>query len=79
MSPNRRFDPSNYLPLWRPGAAALDAALAADTFRFDASDLMPAEIGADRFWKAMITYAKEGPGSLDRILAELDAAWPDGS
>jgi hypothetical protein len=27
----------------------------------------------------MITYAKEGPGSLDRILAELDAAWPDGS
>jgi hypothetical protein len=52
--------------------------LASDTFRFDASDLMPPEIGADRFWKAMMTYTAEGPGSLDRILAELDEAWPDG-
>lgn len=25
----------------------------------------------------MMTYATEGPGSLDAILAELDAAWPD--
>ncbi len=45
--------------------------------RFDASDLMPPEIGADRFFDAMMTYLAEGPDSLDRILTELDAAWPD--
>ena len=77
MSPNRRFGPENYPPFWRPTVEALRAALAADTFRFDASDLMPPEIGQQPFWNAMITYLDEGPESLDRILAELDAAWPD--
>jgi serine/threonine protein kinase/ABC-type glycerol-3-phosphate transport system substrate-binding protein len=77
MSPNRRFDTANYAPAWRPTAEALKAALAADTFRFDASDLMPPEVGGDAFWKGMMTYAKEGPGSLDRILRDIDDAWPD--
>jgi ABC-type glycerol-3-phosphate transport system substrate-binding protein len=75
---NRRFDLDNYAPFERRQAELLHAALEADGFRFDASDLMPPEIGADRFWDAMLTYLEEGPESLDRILAELDAAWPDG-
>ncbi|WP_112320672.1 ABC transporter substrate-binding protein [Oceanibium sediminis] len=33
-----------------------DVLLGATTFRFDASDLMPAEIGADAFWKGMVAY-----------------------
>jgi DNA-binding SARP family transcriptional activator/class 3 adenylate cyclase/ABC-type glycerol-3-phosphate transport system substrate-binding protein len=74
---NRRFDLDNYTPFERRQAALLQTALAADAFRFDASDLMPPEIGADRFWDAMVTYVSEGPHGLDRILAELDAAWPD--
>jgi alpha-glucoside transport system substrate-binding protein len=77
ISSNRRFDLENYPPFWRRQAEVLYAALAADTFRFDASDLMPPEIGEGLFWEAMMTYLQEGPGSLDRILAELDAAWPD--
>jgi len=28
----------------------------ATTFRFDGSDLMPSEIGADAFWKGMVAY-----------------------
>ena len=74
---NRRFDRSNYDPFWRRQAELLDAALAADTFRFDGSDLMPPPIGNGMFWDAMIRYMEEGPDSLDTILAELDAAWPD--
>ncbi len=77
LSPNRRFDLSNYEPFERHQAEIIDAALADDAFRFDASDLMPPEIGADLFWKAMMRYAEEGPASLDAILTELDAAWPD--
>ncbi len=77
ISANRRFDVDTYPPFWRQQAETVYAALAVDRFRFDASDLMPPEIGAGAFWKAMMTYLREGPASLDRILAELDAAWPD--
>ncbi|MFL5799187.1 MAG: extracellular solute-binding protein [Actinomycetota bacterium] len=75
---NRHFGLENYPPFWREQAALVHRALAADTFRHDASDLMPPEVGTGRFWKAMITYLTEGPASLDGILSDLDAAWPDG-
>jgi ABC-type glycerol-3-phosphate transport system substrate-binding protein len=77
LSPDRHFDPENYLPFQRRQAEALQTALASDSFRFDASDLMPRPIGDEVFFRAMMTYLDEGPDSLDRILAELDAAWPD--
>jgi alpha-glucoside transport system substrate-binding protein len=77
MSPNRHFDTANYPPALRRTGEALKAALAADSFRMDASDLMPAPVGFDAFFKGMLTYAREGPGSLDRILRDIDAAWPD--
>jgi DNA-binding SARP family transcriptional activator/ABC-type glycerol-3-phosphate transport system substrate-binding protein len=77
LAANRDFDLGHYPAFERRQARAVEAALAADTFRFDASDLMPAEVGAGRFWEAMMAYLAEGPESLDRILTELDAAWPD--
>jgi len=79
ISPNQGFDTKRYGPFERRQAELIYAALADDTFRFDGSDLMPQPIGADLFWDAMMRYASEGPESLDAILAELDAAWPDTS
>ena len=38
---------------------------------------MPPPVGDQVFFEAMMTYVREGPDSLDGILAELDAAWPD--
>ncbi len=77
ISPSQAFDLANYDPFERHQAEVINAALAADAFRFDASDLMPPEIGAELFWDAMMRYAAEGPESLDQILTELDAAWPE--
>jgi DNA-binding SARP family transcriptional activator/ABC-type glycerol-3-phosphate transport system substrate-binding protein len=77
ISANRRFDVRNYAPFERTQAELIYAALADDAFRFDASDLMPPPVGNDLFWDAMMRYAREGPESLEAILAELDAAWPD--
>jgi alpha-glucoside transport system substrate-binding protein len=77
ISSNRQFDVSKYDPFKRRQAELILAALSADSFRFDASDLMPPEIGAGLFWDSMMRYAREGPQSLDAILSELDAAWPD--
>lgn len=53
------------------------AALAneATSVRFDASDLMPGEVGSGSFWKGMTNYVS-GVTDLDTALAEIDAAWP---
>jgi alpha-glucoside transport system substrate-binding protein len=45
------------------------------TFRFDASDLMPAEVGSGQEWKSFTAWFAEGK-SIDAILKEIDAAWP---
>lgn len=49
--------------------------LNADSFRFDASDLMPGAVGAGTFWKFMTDYVS-GSTDLDTALAEIDASWP---
>jgi alpha-glucoside transport system substrate-binding protein len=75
---NLHFDLDTFpTPFDRQEAELVRQALAADTFRFDASDLMPPEIGTDLFWAAMMTYADVGPQSLDGLLRDLDAEWPD--
>ena len=55
--------------------AARDS-IAAGVWRYDASDLMPAEIGSGAFWTGMVDYIDSGPSSVDRVLAEIEAAWP---
>ena len=49
----------------------------ATTFRFDASDLMPGEVGAGSFWKGMTDYVT-GAADLDTVLQEIDDSWPAG-
>jgi alpha-glucoside transport system substrate-binding protein len=49
--------------------------LQATSFRFDASDLMPAEVGSGSFWTGMTDYVS-GAADLDTVLPEIDAAWP---
>ncbi len=49
--------------------------LDATTFRFDASDLMPGEIGAGAFWTGMVDYTTEGDAQAvaDAIQDRWDA------
>jgi alpha-glucoside transport system substrate-binding protein len=47
----------------------------ATSVRFDASDLMPGEVGSGSFWKGMTDYFS-GAQPLDTILPEIDASWP---
>ena len=47
----------------------------ATAFRFDASDLMPAEVGSGSFWTGMVDYVS-GAADLDTVLKEIDASWP---
>ncbi|MFM8156045.1 MAG: ABC transporter substrate-binding protein [Actinomycetes bacterium] len=45
------------------------------TFRFDASDLMPAAVGAGAEWKELTAWFAEDKPTKD-VLAAIDAAWP---
>jgi alpha-glucoside transport system substrate-binding protein len=45
------------------------------TFRFDASDAMPAAVGSGEEWKAMVDWFGSGM-SIDNVAKEIDAAWP---
>ena len=57
-------------------AVVLVDAIANNTGRFDASDLMPGEVGAGSFWTGMVEYMQEGPDSLEDILGEIEGSWP---
>jgi hypothetical protein len=58
-------------------AKLLDAALDAEKLRFDGGDLMPPDVGGEPFFDAMVRYMSRGSQSLDGVLADLEAAWPD--
>jgi len=47
----------------------------AGTFRFDASDLMPAAVGAGAMWTEMTAWFAEDKPTAD-VLKAIDAAWP---
>lgn len=46
----------------------------AKVFRFDASDLMPGQVGAGSFWNEMVEYVNGK--ELDLVLDDIDASWP---
>ncbi len=47
----------------------------ATSVRFDASDLMPGEVGSGSFWKGMTDYFS-GAKDLDTVVKTIDASWP---
>ncbi|PJN21523.1 ABC transporter substrate-binding protein [Kitasatospora sp. CB02891] len=74
VSANQGVDKSLYTdPIDKLSADALTDPAA--TFRFDASDLMPAAIGAGAEWKALTAWFAEGQ-SIQKTAADIDAAWP---
>ena len=54
--------------------AALRLMVNAKVFRFDASDLMPAQVGAGTFWTGIVDWV--GGKSLDAVLSDIQRSWP---
>ncbi len=46
----------------------------ATVFRFDASDLMPAEVGAGSFWTGMVDFVSGR--NVDTVLQTIERSWP---
>ena len=78
ISPNVEVGPDCYAnDILADASVVLTDALKEGTGRFDASDLMPAQVGSGSFWTGMIEYVTSGPESLDGVLADIEASWPE--
>ncbi|MDY0303287.1 MAG: ABC transporter substrate-binding protein [Sphaerochaeta sp.] len=51
-----------------------EALVNAKVFRFDASDLMPAQVGAGTFWSGIVDWV--GGKNLDTVLNDIQRSWP---
>jgi alpha-glucoside transport system substrate-binding protein len=63
---------------YQDAISALSAKILGDketTFRFDASDMMPAAVGSGEEWKQMTAWFAEDKPTAD-VLSAIDAAWP---
>ena len=77
ISPNVNVGPDCYVnDILADASVVLTDALENDTGRFDASDLMPAEVGSGTFWTGMMDYMTSGPDSLQSVLDDIEASWP---
>jgi alpha-glucoside transport system substrate-binding protein len=77
ISPNVNVGPECYAnDILADASVVLAEALSNGTGRFDASDLMPAEVGSGSFWTGMIRYVSEGPDSLQSVLDEIEDSFP---
>ena len=71
---NRNVDTSLWAPL---EANFIDIMQSAEIFRFDGSDLMPADVGAGTFWSEG-TAVVNGDRSVEDAVAVIDESWPAG-
>ncbi len=55
-------------------AESVTAALAANTFAFDASDLMPPAVGQGSFWEGMVNWTRGT--STQEVVDAVEASWP---
>ncbi|MEL6572560.1 MAG: ABC transporter substrate-binding protein [Pseudomonadota bacterium] len=73
LTPHKGVDTSKFSDA--ATAKMNDILLAATTFRFDASDLMPGAVGAGTFWTGMVDYA--GGKDAAEVAAGIQASWPN--
>ncbi len=50
----------------------------ADAFGFDASDLMPAAVGAGSFWTGMVDWVAANGEGTEAIFQQIEDSWPAG-
>jgi alpha-glucoside transport system substrate-binding protein len=73
LSPHASFDAANYPDETTRKMAKLAAD--ADIFRYDASDVMPKEIGSGAFWTGMVDWL-DGSRTSKQATTDIEDAWP---
>jgi alpha-glucoside transport system substrate-binding protein len=77
ISPNVNVGTDCYVDsVLADASEVLTTALAEESGRFDASDMMPSAVGAGSFWTGMVEYLQGGPDELEPQLEAIEASWP---
>ncbi|MEP3279538.1 MAG: ABC transporter substrate-binding protein [Stappiaceae bacterium] len=71
LTPHKSVDTSKFSD--EATAKMNDILLAATTFRFDGSDLMPGGVGAGTFWTGMVDYA--GGADAAKVAGSIQDSW----
>ena len=50
----------------------------ATVLRFDASDIMPAEVGAGTFWGGMVEWVSDNGDGTESVFQDIEDSWPAG-
>jgi len=58
------------------GQAQAEILATATTLRFDASDLMPAEVGAGTFWSGMVDWVSAEGANAEEVFQSIEDSWP---
>ncbi len=74
LSPNRSVPTAWYTAYPQNDLAEIMAS--ATTFRFDASDTMPAEVGNGTFWSGMVDWVSANGDNTEDVFADIEASWP---
>jgi alpha-glucoside transport system substrate-binding protein len=74
LSPHTTFDTSLYPDEITRQIAEM--AYNADVFRYDASDVMPKEVGSDSFWKGMVAF-QSGEATAEEAARQIEESWPE--
>jgi alpha-glucoside transport system substrate-binding protein len=59
-----------------PNTGLSEMVLGATTVGFDASDLMPAEVGAGTFWSGMVDWVAANGEDTEAIFQAIEDSWP---
>ncbi len=74
VSPNRSV-PLDWYTTY-PNDELAQILQSADVFRFDASDQMPAEVGAGTFWSGMVDWVAQNGEGTEEIFRRIEESWP---
>jgi alpha-glucoside transport system substrate-binding protein len=75
FAPHSGFDLDVYAdPVDRALASVMRAAIESETFRFDASDQLPAPV-TDVLHSALVSYVTDPDASAEEALAAVEEAW----
>jgi alpha-glucoside transport system substrate-binding protein len=59
-----------------PASGLAEILRGASVLKFDASDLMPAEVGQRSFWDGMVDWVAADGANTEEVFAEIEASWP---
>jgi alpha-glucoside transport system substrate-binding protein len=74
VSPNATV-PQDWYSVY-PASGLAEILATTDTYKFDASDLMPAEVGQRTFWDGMVDWVAADGANTEEVFQAIEDSWP---